>query len=78
MSEVELRSVAGREAHGLASVREAPRELGRTVEVERHPLPHLDRSQPVRGADEDEIHPKCPVCRLSWSAITSAKPTNAV
>ena len=24
----------------------------------------------MRGADENEIHPKCPACRLSWSAIS--------
>ena len=48
------------------------------LEVERDPLAHLDRREPMRRSDENEAHPKCPVCRLSCMATTSAKPASVV
>src|SRR5688500_1241093 len=77
ISEIELRAVAGRQADSLASVGKARSELGRAVGIEGDPLPHLDRREPVRRADENEAHARCPVCKLTCSAINSAKPTSA-
>ena len=74
--EVELGAVAGREADRLAPIGERRGKVGRGLEVDRDPLPVLHRREPVRRADEDEAHAKCPICRLSWSATTSAKPAS--
>src|SRR5689334_19193838 len=52
-NDVELRAVAGREAHGLA---ELERHGMRVVAVERNALPELDRCVMVRGSDENEMH----------------------
>ena len=77
VSQVELSPVARREADGLSAVRQALGEPSRGVEIERDALPHLDRSEPVRGADEDEVHAKWLVERPRWRAMTIAKPASA-
>ena len=49
---------------------------GRGLEIDGDPLPVFDRREPVRRPDEDEAHAKCPICRLTWRATTSAKPAS--
>ncbi len=72
--DVELGAVARREAHRIA---ERPREHGRVVERERHPLAQLDRRDVMREADERERHAKWLPASASRATITSAKPASA-
>ena len=45
--QVDLGAIAGRETNGLALLGETGSQRGGTVGVDRHPLPHLDGSEPV-------------------------------
>src|SRR5262249_43186789 len=76
VDEIELRAVAGREAHCLAFAGHPPCEFRRTGEVERDALTHLNGRQSVRRADENEAHAKCPIWRLNCMATTSANRTS--
>src|SRR5512135_1542535 len=76
---VELRTVAGREANGLAPVLRQPGdELLRFVPPERHLLAELDRRVVMRGADEDEArHAKWVAGRARRTTMTRANPARA-
>src|SRR6266508_2860245 len=75
---VELDAVAGREADGLAPVGQPAGKLSRGPEIECDLLAHSHRREPVRGADDDDVHAKWLVGSPRWRAITRAKPIRAM